>query len=608
MRLKLLLILLCTVAKISFCQANDSSAIDKNISAIENYYLQDNEALPYDEVVVLSTEVIQNRHLYSNDILGKVFILLADAATNKGEDATAFQFAQDGLTLNGIDNKIKLNLLLKIAAGYYIKGKYQQTLKISSNVIVQANHEDELNYRLIALSFRAVASALLNESSFAFSDLEQVEQLLDENPKYANHLKLLEILATAHYYLGEFQVALTMQQKLLKMRFDLGKINNIDRTYYHLARAYQELGQLDDAYNAFWQAKKYSIEKKAPIRIAYAELGLGEMLIQQKEFQAAYDVLQTSKEVFQGGQLARPYLSSLILLAKAAIQTERHLIAIKLLEQAEVMAKDVSLTLKQIELYKLLSDMYQEQGQYKKALVMQSQYIEMFENYYMSLARRQPHNIKIASDKSQALVLNLAELSTLRAQFTQKFEQQREIIVILSMVVISAFLFFIFYRLRVRSQRINQIYDEVEQPSYFLANAYQTKKMYQLNYKMARKHVYPLAVGYLSVTNWQELDFNFNKRIMKEISTLLATLINETISEFDHAGLINEGEYLLLCPYQTVLEIEEKLKAIRQAVKVSFFANLGDYSVKIAYAFDVPNIQDIDPYIFLSRLSEATKA
>ncbi len=129
---------------------------------------------------------------------------------------------------------------------------------------------------------------------------------------------------------------------------------------------------------------------------------------------------------------------------------------------------------------------------------------------------------------------------------------------------------------------------------------------FQQSYKMARKFEYPLAVGYLSVENWEELEFQYNKKIVSEVSKTLATLINEYISEFDYAGLINHGEYLILCPYQPVQRLEEKLEKISEALKLRFFANLGDFPIKVTFASNSPTIQDIDPYIFLSRLTEAS--
>jgi len=96
--------------------------------------------------------------------------------------------------------------------------------------------------------------------------------------------------------------------------------------------------------------------------------------------------------------------------------------------------------------------------------------------------------------------------------------------------------------------------------------------------------------------------------VLADVSEALAIIINEHIDEEDFAGEISAGEYLFLCPHQTLDQVLSKFTDIKQAIKTRFFANLGDYSVKVRFSVDSPSIQDIDPYVFLSRLSESTEA
>jgi GGDEF domain-containing protein len=125
---------------------------------------------------------------------------------------------------------------------------------------------------------------------------------------------------------------------------------------------------------------------------------------------------------------------------------------------------------------------------------------------------------------------------------------------------------------------------------------------------MARKYQYNISIAYLQIENWQELSFHFSGKILTDISKALAIIINESLDEEDYSGVISAGEYLFLCPHQSPEQVLAKFTAIKQAIKTRFFANLGDYSVKIRFSIDSPNIQDIDPYVFLSRLSECTVA
>ena len=605
----LIFLLFCIISSFSVCgrqHSPESIEIEQNILKTNRLYELDKEALPYDEVIRIASAIIQHRRYYESDIIGKVYVLLADIATNKGDLARAFQFAKDGLTLNPLKPSIKLNLLLKMAAGYFIKGKHQQIFKIAEQVIELAKENNEIKFLLLGFSYRSMAFALIGEHHNALIDLQQVEKLISENPRFAEQVELLEILASAHDYLGDHKTALTMHLKLLKLRFDLSKMHNVGKTYNNLANSYLSLGQLDDAYNAYWEAKKYAEKNAAPIRIAFAGLGIGKVLYLQGDYHGAYSALLQAEQLFKGQNLTKPYLSSLIALAKASLKTDRRSFAYKLLQQAEVLSENVELTFKQFELIDLLSTMYSYQGEYKKAHALLLRYNELRKSKKISAKASDLSQKKIskASDKSRDLMIKLAEKSELSANFTEKYQRQQMMIVGLILIIVLLLTFIASFWFKLRANRLNTAYHEVEKPVYYLASPSQTKNIYQLSYKKARKYEYPLTIVYLSVINWTELNFKFSKKIVQEVTKTLATLINEHVEEFDHAGVINEGEYLLLYPYQTCEEVEEKLAKLEEAIKVRFFANLGDFSVNIRYALDTPTFQDIDPYIFLSRLSD----
>ena len=190
----------------------------KKIEMINQYFTLDKEALPYKEVLDFSRDIIKNRKNYNNDAIAKVYILLANVATNKGDIARAFQFAVDGLELPTIDPAIKLNLMLKVADGYYDKGKHYRVLDIANQAIELAEQTSNIKYQLIAFSYRSMAFALLAKYQQAINDLYQVEKLISEHKEFSNHLELLNILAVAHYYLGDFQTTVAIYQNIIKTK------------------------------------------------------------------------------------------------------------------------------------------------------------------------------------------------------------------------------------------------------------------------------------------------------------------------------------------------------------------------------------------------------
>jgi len=594
----------CFYTKSAF--TNDIDEVTLNIERVDFYFTMDTELLPNDSVVNLASIIIKKRQFYNNEVIAKVFLLLSEAATNKGDAVRAMQFALDGKNLPGLNPGLRLTFLLKIASGYYSKGKFNRVKEVAEQAVELALASDRPKRLLKSLAYRAMANALIAEDQLAFADLQQVERLLNQYQEFSDQVELLEILAIAHYYLHDYQAAVTLYNKIVKLRLELGKVINIDQSYYSLARSYLYLNRLDDAYNAFWLSKEYAEKKELPIKIAFAELGLGQVLFLQKHASSALSRLQKAEILFQGKNLTKPYLTTLLYLSKAASHLNLKELAYGYIEKAESLAGQIDFSDEQIDLYLLLSAMYQEKNQFQKALISHQKYLSLYRKLQQSHIVNHEHQIK-ENRNNRNISLKLAEQSDLRAQFSDKYQQQKQRILLLFIGLSGLSLVTLFLMFKIRALKLNRAYEEVEKPLDFIPSPAQTKKNYQSQFKMSRKYQYPLAVGYISVDNWKELTFHFNKKTMNEVAKTIATLVNEYSTEFDQVGLIHHGEYLLLCPHQTLEEVETKYTQLTEALKVCFFANLGEFAVKISYAYKIPEVQDIDPYIFLSRLSESTK-
>ncbi len=595
-----------------------SSRKEHLIDQVEFLIAENPEKLNYNKVVELSNEIIIRRKEYPNEILAKTYLLLANVASNKGELETAYQFTQDGLDITTGHKNIKLCLQIKLASIFSAKQQYTQLLKTAQQAIDMPQDKENIKYFLFALSYRSVAFAMLNQHEDALTDLQQVATIIKQNPSFAEHITLLAILANAHYYLADYQTALTMHLKILQLRFSLNKLANVDQTYYHLANTYYRLNRFNDAYNAYWEAKRYAEKKSAQIYVAYASQGLGLTLIQQKQFAEAKVEILKAKTLFYQYNLARPYLETIISLALLNNLTEERHTALTLLLEAEKLSINIELTDDYIILYQLLSDLYKDKKDINKAYFWQKKYSEYLLKSKKPTTSNYPPVTKniininksaniSASKKTRQLAVKLAEQSAVATSFSAKYHQQQTLIFILSAIVFLLFCSVIFLWLKHRATKLKKAHEALEKPSYIIATPIQTKQLYQKNFNMARKFSYPLTLSYISISNWQELTFKFNKKIVAEVSREIASVINKHINEFENAGLINEGEYLLIFPHQHKNEVAMIIEKLVSALKLRFFANLGEFSVIIAYSIESPNFQDIDPYIYLSQLSDSIK-
>lgn len=577
--------------------------IENNLLKLDQFLLLEKTYLPTHEALSLASHIIEKRRFYDKNSIAKAYILLSNIATNRGDFSKAYQFAKDGLDLNISAPLIKLNLQLKIISSYYAEGKLQEVKKVADEIIAFSNEESLISYRLKALGYRAVFYALIVDYSKALTDLQQIQSILDIHQEFSDHIELLEILATAHHYLSDFETAISIHLKVLNLRYQMAQTNELGNSYYALASAYKELNRFDDAYDTFWQAQQLAIQQNTPIQQAYAELGLGEVLLLQNQYPDALAHLNQAQKLFSGHNLSKPYLSTLIFLAKVYFALNEQEKAYQLLIKAEFLSKSITLSTEQIELYQLLSMMYKQLGQQNKAWEMLNTYIELYRNteYQRKALLETQHHTDRESQQNRKATLQLAIKSELQMQYNEKNKQQQQIQVQLWLLVLALCAVITVLLIKYRKQKHRSAFKST------IANSNETKQMYQSAYKMARKYQYSLSVAYLVIHNWKELTYQSSKKELLEVNKTIETVINEYIHEFDLAGQLNDGQYLLIFPHQKPSDVEKLIAALSEALKVRFFGNLGERAVNINHNLDTLNVQDIDPFIFLSRLIDSVK-
>jgi GGDEF domain-containing protein len=408
-----------------------------------------------------------------------------------------------------------------------------------------------------------------------------------------------------------------MQLKILKLSVEIGRKRNIAQAYLYLGYAYMHLLRFDDAYNAFWESKKCAENMEALIHIAHANKGLGIILIKQKQFQEAFEPLQQSIEIFSQKNMQADLIESSVALASAKLKNDQSIEGYALLTQAITLLDGKDISLRYAGFYRMVAEMHFANKDYQVAYRWGKKHskvlLDKLDMNKKSSSISQDLSLLFSSqetqiepiEESKKLAVKLAESSELSISFVGKYQKQRLIIISLLALICLLLITLLGIFFRLRAHKINLAYEEIEKPSYVMASPAQTKSDYQRVFKKARKFQYPLSVGYLVIDNWQELTFHFNNKTINEVTKDIARVINEQIIEFDYAGLLSEGEYLLLFEHQSNQDVSLKLDKLLQAVNSRAFANLGAFSVSMKSGLNAPSFKDIDPYLFLARIAES---
>ena len=604
------MILTSTISTKSYANEQNPPAVVKNANKkIDLYFTGDVEKLALHSskpAINLAKQIINYPLLYTNTIQAKAYNLLAEVYIQRKNIKRAKELAQKGLALKNVELTIQLYLSLKIAVSFWYDEDYDALILATDKIVSQAKQSSDKKVYLLAVSYRALGYALTNQYGLAYKDINVIEGIINRNTKYGEHFALIDAVAQTYIALGDYSQALIMRQKTLNLRFSLDRKRKLAKTYYNLGHAYQGLGLLNNAYNAYWESTdqaKVANNKKDEV---IAQLALGHVLLLQQEYAEAYQVFDplyqflTKNSQFCDGC----YVEATIGLAHVNLYTERAPTAYLLLDKALILLQDKTVKYKQVEFYRLLSLMYRAHGKYKKAFNYLTRYMNKKKEHHATAQEKVTYHALSQAKAYTNDQNNIINASKLAENYETKFILQEQTIFLLSLFTFLLFASTGMYVFHHKTKLFQRGYEYLERPVYYLDNPEKTKKNYTLYFKMSRKYEYPLSVAYIKVDNWPELSLRFNKKVLTEIHKGIATIINDQISEFDSAGLINQGEYLLLFPHQALVDVEVRFKQLKDILGTALFANLGDFPVNICFAIDEPSIQDIDPYIFLSRVSD----
>lgn len=606
-------VLLLHITAVSANDVPDMVAVSNEVHQLLKVYP---EALDNNRVEVLLKKVQANRHYYSNEVIAKTLLLAARVASNQGDINNVHSLAKEGLSVHSLDKAIMLSLNLKLAEVYVATKEYHKLLAITESLVKESDELVNVKYNLLSLSYRSVAYSMLGQHYQALDDLQSVGQRINQSELH-ERIPLLTVFALSYYHLSDYQTSLIMQLKIQKLRFELQQLNNIDQTYLYLGYSYFYLQRFDDAYNAFWESKAAAVLKGAPINIAHANKGLGIVLLTQNKSAEALEHLQQAVNTFSNENMVDDAIEANTALAKVMLNLGQSENAYTVLSNiiVELKGKDISLEFSGFN--RMVADMYFDQKEYELAYQWRMKdsdvLLQKLDNKKKSftLLNDLSRYTSIDSSKidvteqSKNIAVNLAESSQLSSRFVAKYEKQRFKIISLAIALLVSLFIIAVILLRARVNKINSPYDEIDKPSYILSAPIQTKHHYQWVFNKARQYQYPLYVGYLVITNWQELTFHFNDKAIKEITKDIASVINQHIGVFDHAGLLNHGEYLLTFEHQNEEEVAEKITKLVKAINTRSFANLGSMNIVMNFSINSPNFKDIDPYLFLARISES---
>ncbi|GDY25669.1 hypothetical protein AHAT_15590 [Agarivorans sp. Toyoura001] len=461
------------------------------------------------------------------------------------------------------------------AKSYLLKAK--EEAYASKSVILRAWSEALLaNYYLIN-----------NQPELALSHLSEAE--LDDADIKTNEALLLSSLLKANIarvYLGQGELAIAeqIQQDAIAYAVTLGNLDLQAEEIATLGNMAELTGDIDAALVHYLNAKDIAKANNNLHLLADVELQLGQTYMELSNYTPALVHLQISRQLYTTLNQPNKLLRSLLLLGELHINNKENGLAILQLEKAEQLANTMGLTSSHSKVYKLLTQAYEENGNYALALEQFKVYHSLNQRYQQirnELKREQFKQHYQYIEQAQ----QLSDLTREKAIISQQSNFQQLILVLVCVFGIMLLFLFLVTRQKLLSRNASlkelklklnhhpitgwQQLAHSETPLLCLRDNQENKQQPRI--------LLMLSIEKIGLVNHQTLGFKSHRDLIK-------LFVEELITDLDgdfHLGHINDKQ-IVLCieqgrntPQKLSQHLSERAEKCAETQKIELILAIG---------------------------------
>ncbi|MGS2763014.1 tetratricopeptide repeat-containing sensor histidine kinase [Sinomicrobium sp. M5D2P9] len=396
--------------------------------------------------VIDSLASVYRQNLYAHPGLAKKAALEWLAEANKPD--LKLQQAQAHYALGNLGN---------------ISGDYQSTVAHSQQtikILKQLNFENGLAacYNLLALGYKN-----LGEYPKAMDGFLQCLSYAKNNDDKQQEANAYQNIATLYVLQKEYKKASENLDRAANLYRELKDDDGVLTTLFNFANILKEQGRFDESRKQYQTVLDYREREGNKAVIAYIHINLSQMLLEEKRYQEAIVALKKTLRLLRELQFNSDItivLNDLGLCESKLGNTEK---AIDYFHQALAIGEEQSLLRYNSDIYKNLSQLYQDQGDYENALKFYDKGVNTTaeqnsldkEKYVARLQERYETQLKETRIKLLEKEQKLSEAELQKAELTVKRQRiiRNVFIAGFVLVLISLIILRLFYIQRLRVQK-----------------------------------------------------------------------------------------------------------------------------------------------------------
>jgi len=194
----------------------------------------------------------------------------------------------------------------------------------------------------------------------------QAQKLAQEIKDYTLEADILNNLGLAYKRSGNFELAYTVYRESLTLYRDIGDVMRQAKVLTNMALAYAFAYRFEDGLNCLQQAMALKVDN--PLIDGYAFMALGQIQTGMKSFQDALQNLQRALAIAEKHKLEQLSQTTLHSIGQLYLDQQEPELAISHLQKALNQATEIESNLSRFRCHEVLSRIYEELGEFNKAL------------------------------------------------------------------------------------------------------------------------------------------------------------------------------------------------------------------------------------------------
>jgi len=297
-------------------------------------------------------------------------VLLAEVAYYIDQPEHILQYSTQALSSGLLNNKWHAKALINQARAYFQRKQYEK-FYIAANSAVK--HAEEFNLpkqRVAALIERAFSYAFLDKHILAENDVALVSRYFKVLPDDFNKAVLLDRFSGVNQRLTRNQAALTAQQKAIIIYQKMKATHFTSIAYYNFAGIYKSLNNWRQAAINMQLSYDWAVKDNNKLNQAFSLYRLAEYKLRLGEKVAAESHLIEAMKI--ADQTSSERVKALVRkdMAQFLCDENKILACEKLIVETLGFTQQHGLVTDEIELKRMLAQVYFQQGHFEKAYLL----------------------------------------------------------------------------------------------------------------------------------------------------------------------------------------------------------------------------------------------